>query len=181
MSQSSKLSSKSDFVGALVSCNPGDVSREKLQLFGQFVGDWDIVDDRTLGDDGKWIIQHGELHWGWILGGNAVQDVWSSRDEKTGEMIPDGTTIRFYDPKIDAWRSTWISPPQCVVRKFIGRKVGDEIVLEEEGRVDRKVKWIFSGITPNSFRWHCEESFDNGKSWLLKEEMRIRRRSPSAI
>ena len=149
---------------------------EKLELFGQFVGDWEIAECRFLEDDGSWTVGRGEIHWGWILGGMAIQDVWLSIDEKTHELIPHGTTIRFYDPKIDAWRSTWLSPTQGAVKAFIARKVGDSIVLErkdeEQGLL---VKWIFSEITPNSFRWHAEESSDKGKSWILKEEMRIQR------
>jgi hypothetical protein len=98
-----------------------------------------------------------------------------STNQKTGKAEPDGTTVRFYDPKIDAWHSVWFSPTQGAVKKFLGRKVGDEIVLvgNFEGY---PVKWIFSDITPDSFRWHSEESHKDGKSWVLKEEMQIRRK-----
>ena len=56
---------------------------EELATFGQFVGDWEIVEDRYLEEDGSWTKQRGELHWGWILGGRALQDVWMSIDERT--------------------------------------------------------------------------------------------------
>jgi hypothetical protein len=162
------------FIEGLSSRCPNATLQEKLQLFGQFVGDWDILEDKYMGDDGKWITQSEELHWGWILGGRAVQDVWMSHDKKNGKSNPDGTTVRFYDPKIYAWHSVWISPALGVVRTFLGRETGNEIVLEETN-ADRKVKWIFSEITPESFRWHSEESAD-GKSWNVREEMRIKRR-----
>jgi len=150
--------------------------REKMMLFGQFVGDWDIQEDRYLQPDGTWVHSRGELHWGWILEGRAVQDVWMTIDEETKEAIPEGTTVRFYDANIDAWHSIWLSPTQGAVKTFIGRRSGDEIVLEGETDEGYPVKWIFSDITPNSFRWHSEESHDHGKSWVLKEEMRIRRK-----
>jgi hypothetical protein len=86
-----------------------------------------------------------------------------------------GTTVRFYDPKIDAWRSTWLSPLKGLVQLFIGHKVNDEIVLELQNG-DIPEKWIFSEITPASFRWRAEETHDGGKTWLLTEEMHIRRR-----
>jgi hypothetical protein len=146
-------------------------------LFGQFVGDWDILEDRNLLPDGTWAVTRGELHWGWILDGTAVQDVWMSIDEKTHKAIPEGTTIRFYDQKIDAWHSIWISPTQGVAKTFVARQVEAEIVLEGRTPEGYPVKWIFSDITPNSFRWHSEETRDNGKTWILKEEMRIRRQS----
>jgi hypothetical protein len=155
---------------------PSPEMREKLMLFGQFVGDWDIVEDRNLLPDGTWSVTRGELHWGWILDGRAVQDVWMSIDEKTHRAIPEGTTIRFYDQKIDAWQSIWISPTQGLVKTFVARRVADEIVLEGKTAEGYPAKWIFSEITPNSFRWHSEETHDNGQMWTLKEEMQIRRR-----
>jgi hypothetical protein len=149
--------------------------KEKLALFGQFVGDWEIVEDRYLQDDGTWINGRGELHINWILEGRALQDTFMTFDEKTHKMIPDGTTLRFYDSKIDAWRVVWFSPMQGTIKTLIGRKIGDEIVLERTTDEGYLVKWIFSEITANAFRWHSEESRDDGKTWRLREEMRIRR------
>jgi len=150
--------------------------KEKMALFGQFVGDWDIVENRYLTKDGTWAKSKGELHWGWILGGKAVQDVWMSIDEKTGKAIPWGTTVRLYDPRIDAWHSVWVSSRQGVVRTFVGRKVGDEIVLEEDNTKRHPEKWIFSEIVPDSFKWRAEVSHDGGKTFAVEEVMRIRRR-----
>ena len=149
--------------------------KEKLSLFGQFVGDWDILENRYARPDGTWGVARGEIHWRWILDGRALQDVWMTIDEKTQKPVPDGTTVRFYDPKIDAWRVTWISPTQRVVKTLIGRPVGDQIVLEGKSDEGHLVKWIFSEITSDSFRWHSEQSRDNGKTWALREDMRIRR------
>jgi hypothetical protein len=149
--------------------------KEKLMLFGQFIGDWDIVAAHYIQSDGTEVKMKGEIHFGWILGGKAIQDVWIGYREGTEKMILFGTTIRFYDPKIDAWRSTWLSPIKNLVRTFIARKVKDEIVLEEKTTEGYPEKWIFSDITSTSFRWHSEETHDDGKSWLLTEEMQIRK------
>jgi len=148
--------------------------KEELGLFGQFVGDWDM-NDRFLKDDGTWAAGKGGIHWRWILEGRALQDTFTEIDEATGKEFPWGTTVRFYDPKIHAWRSTWSSPRQGAVKTFIGRKVGDEIVLErtENGQM---WKWVFSEIKKDSFRWHSETSRDNGKTWTLTEEMKVRRK-----
>jgi hypothetical protein len=164
-------------IEGLSAFGPDPELKEKLDLFGQFVGDWDILECKYLQDDGTWSNDKGEIHWRWILEGKAVQDVWSTIDKETRKVIPGGTTIRFYDPKIDAWRSTWISPDQGVVKEFVGRTVGEEIVLElvnhAEGRLDR---WIFSEITPIAFRWRGEKSHDSGKTWKMYEEMRIEKK-----
>jgi len=55
----------------------------------------------------------------------------------------------------------------------------DEIVLEGRTAEGYPVKWVFSEITTDSFRWRSEETRDNGKTWTLKEEMEIRRRRQS--
>ena len=154
---------------------PDPSLRDKLMLFGQFVGDWEIYEARFRQPGGTWVKMRGEVHFGWILGGRAVQDVWMGSKEGSKEVILAGTTIRFYDPKIDAWHSTWISPFKEFVKLFIARKVNDDIVLEGKTTKGYQEKWIFSEITPNSFRWHSEETHDSGKTWELTEEMRIRR------
>jgi hypothetical protein len=150
--------------------------KEKLALLGQFVGDWDIVEARYPQPDGTEVKRKGEVHFGWILGGRAVQDVWMTTDEDTHRAVH-GTTVRFYDPKIDAWHSVWISPVKGIVQTFIARKVKDEIVLEGRTPDGYPEKWIFSQITPDSFRWRSEETHDEGRTWVLTEEMQIKRQS----
>jgi len=178
MQENSEKRNPSDQTSGIVGLGaegPTPGMEDELATFGQFVGDWEIVEDRYLEEDGSWTKQRGELHWGWILGGRALQDVWMSIDERTQRPVPDGTTIRFYDPEIGAWRSTWISPLQGAVKAFVGRRTGDEIVLERKTEEGYLWKWIFSEIKTDSFRWHSEESRDNGETWTMKEEMRIRR------
>jgi hypothetical protein len=153
--------------------DPDPNLKEKLMLFGQFVGDWEIVEAQYVQADGTWIRMKGEVHFGWILGGTAVQDVWMGCREGSQKLTLFGTTVRFYDPKIDAWRSTWLSPVNGRVQTFIAGKVNEEIVPEEQISGGFPEKWVFSQITPTSFRWHSEETRDNGKTWQLTEEMKI--------
>ena len=87
-----------------------------------------------------------------------------------------GQNIRFYDPKIDAWHSVWVSPVQNSVQPFVARKVGEEIVLEGKTKEGYAERWVFSEITTKSFRWHSEETHDDGKTWLITEQMRVRRK-----
>ncbi len=166
-------------IEGLAAVGPLPQYREKLMLFGQFVGDWEIYDSRCMKPDGTWAQEKGELYWRWILEGRAVQDVWMFYDESSRTMRPAGTTVRFYDPKIDAWHSLWISPLQNFVKTFVGRKVEDEIVLEGLSPEGPRLKWIFSDIEKDSFRWRSEQSEDEGKSWTMNEEMHIRRHSAS--
>jgi len=150
--------------------------KEKLSLFGQFIGDWNIIEARYPQPDGTEIKRTGEVHFGWILEGKAIQDVWVSHDLVTGKPKPRGTTIRFYDPKIDAWHIIWINPDRCIIQILLARKIEENIVLEGKTPEGYPEKWIFSEIKPNSFKWHSVESHDDGKTWMLTEEMDLKRR-----
>ncbi len=163
-------------IGELNAEGPNEKDKEKLMLFGQFVGDWDILECRFRRDDGTWDTTHGELHWGWILNGKAVQDVWKGVAGEEHEPADLGTTVRFYSLDLDAWHSIWISPTQDRVLNFVGRKVDEEIVLEAKDTKGKVLHWIFYDITADQFKWRAEESSD-GVSWQKTEEMLIRRRS----
>jgi len=170
-----KESTKKWEIKGLAADGPDPTLEEKLMLFGQFIGDWDIIEARYTQADGTEVKMKGEVHFGWILGGKAIQDVWIGCREGEHTYILFGTTIRFYDPTIDAWRSTWLSPIKGLVQTFIAKKVNDEIILEQRNAERYPEKWIFSQITPTSFRWHSEETHDDGKTWVRTEEMQIRK------
>ncbi len=147
--------------------------KNKLMLFGQFVGDWDIVEAKSLQEDGSWKSSKGELHSGWILGGTAVQDIWKSTGNGTEDT--GGTTIHFYDSESDCWNSVWISPNQATIRGFVGKKKGKEIVLESRETNKKFMKWIFYELGDNSFKWRAEYTRDSGENWTVTEKMTIRR------
>ncbi len=150
---------------------------DRLQLFGQFVGSWHLEWSKPGHDP-----MSGELHVGWVLGGRAVQDVWIVPGRgRPGEGEPPlafhGSTIRFHDPSVDAWRSTWIEPVNGRVRRFLGRPAGSEILLLSD-EDDPQLRWRFTDIRAESFRWVAEISHDGGASWEFDEEMRATRRAP---
>jgi hypothetical protein len=167
-------------IEALHVAGPAGLQAEKLHLFGQFVGSWTLEWAGT-GTDGRPARMTGELHFGWVLGGRAVQDIWIVPGRsQPGEGQPPlgfhGSTIRFYDDAIGAWRSTWIEPVNGRVRRFIGRSDGDEIVLVSE-EDDPQLRWRFTDIGPASFRWRGELSRDGGATWEFDEEMHATRRT----
>jgi hypothetical protein len=166
-------------IEALHVSGPAPAHADKLMLFGQFVGSWNVAWSGT-GTDGKPAETTGELHFGWVLGGRAVQDTWivpGRRDPEVSDRIRafHGTTVRFYDPAIDAWRSTWIEPVNARVRRFIGRPAGGDIVLLSD-EDEPWLRWRFTEITPDSARWIGETSHDAGRTWTPDEEMRLTRR-----
>ena len=44
----------------------------------------------------------------------------------------------------------------------------------------KSVRWIFSDITADSFRWRALGSPDGGKTWVVAQEMDARRRGPQS-
>jgi hypothetical protein len=75
-------------IDALHVSGPAGEHAGKLMLFGQFVGSWDLKWAGT-GTDGEPATATGELHFGWVLGGRAVQDIW---------IVPGRGVSRFHDP-----------------------------------------------------------------------------------
>ena len=170
----------SAMIEALRSDGPHPQLASKLQLFGQFVGSWDVEITNHKPDGSREVVQ-GEWHFGWVLEGRAIQDVWiapkrSLRETSRGVTGDYGATLRFYDPKIDAWRSTWIGPAKGYVLPFIARQVGAEIVLEGNFESGKSRKWIFSDITNESFKWRAIESDDGWLTQQKVQEMSARRK-----
>jgi hypothetical protein len=162
---------------ALKASGPDLHHEKELMLFGQFVGSWD-VDVINIKPDGSGVELKAEWHFGWVLQGRAIMDVWIAPKRSmqgSAEPYEYGATIRFYDPDIKAWRSTWIGPVRHLVRPFIARQLGEEIVLEGSFASGTMTRWIFSAITVNTFKWRNVESGDNGKTWNEIQRMTARR------
>jgi len=178
-------SNSSDLIAVLHAKGPATDRAEALSLYGQFIGDWDaqIV---AYTSDGVRHHGQGEIHFGWILEGRAIQDVWMIPRRK--DRIPQGpempvagnwygTTIRVYDPSLQAWRIFWVDPATNSYRQQIGRRTGDDIVQEGTTESGALSRWSFSQITPQAFHWKAEASTDKGATWRLFVEVYAHRRS----
>jgi hypothetical protein len=147
-----------------------------LGLFGRFVGSWD-VEGTLIAPDGARSAHRGEWHFGWVLEGRAIQDVLISPPRSEGgPAFEYGTTLRFYDAARGAWRVTWCSPVTGAVVTLLARASGEDIVLDGRLGDGRLVRWSFSEITRDAFLWQGRVSGDEGATWRLEEEMRVRRR-----
>ena len=168
------------FVDALHSAGPAPDRASNMGLYGWLIGRWEM-DAIYHADDGATRRSPGEIHFGWVLEGRAIQDVWivPGRDVKCSVRAGPGnfygTTLRVYDPNLDAWRIFWSDPVNQVYRQQIGRARGSDIVQEGQDDTGAAVRWRFTEITPNSFHWLGERSPDGGETFRLQVEFFARR------
>ena len=92
----------------------------KMMLYGQFVGSWDgkVIVHKS---DGTKREESCEVHFGWVLDGRAIQDVWiaparKDRVDKGRETQRDiyGTTLRIFNPQTVIPLSPTASPQGLV-------------------------------------------------------------------
>jgi hypothetical protein len=157
--------------GVLPATAPDPDLADELALFGRLVGSWDltITDFRS---DGSSRTVPGEWHFAWVLEGLAVQDVWicpsRAHREATGAAREEvGTSLRFYDRELGAWRSTWIGPGRGLVGAFTAAAEGGDIVLRTTREDGTLWRWTFSNLTDGAFDWRNEHSRDGGERWTV--------------
>jgi hypothetical protein len=165
------------FLGALEAGGAAPDRGGKMDLYGWLVGSWDL-DVRELVPDGSTRRRPGEWHFGWVLEGRAVQDVWIVPPRPdTPEYY--GTTLRVYDPRIDAWRIQWTEPVSQSYLSMVGRRQGDDIVQDGEAPDGTRIRWSFTDIMPDSFTWRFEASPAGGATWHERMEFSAVRRPPT--
>ncbi len=167
-------------LAALGSNQPHPQLASKLELYGRFVGSWD-VDITFYPPQGEPQRAKGEWHFAWVLEGRAVQDVFifPARRERVGKTPEPwwfyGSTFRWFDPALGAWHITYFEPTRPFALQQIGRAAGadiEQISAEIDGVIRR---WRFIEISKNTFRWIGEASRDKGGTWTLEMEMHARR------
>ncbi len=165
-----------DMITVLPSLKPHASLGEHARDFDRFIGTWDC-DYASIAADG--VVTHfkGELLFGWIIDGRALQDIWIGYPRGTSTERSIGTSVRFYDIKAGIWRVVWIAPSVGAIITLTGGAVGDRIVLNGQDTDGSLIRWSFNEIHPDSFVWRGETSHDQGKTWFLAEEHHMKRRS----
>jgi catechol 2,3-dioxygenase-like lactoylglutathione lyase family enzyme len=156
------------FIDALATTGPAPDRGENMALYGWLIGDW-TMDATVYGDDGSEHVASGSIHFGWVLQGRAIQDVW---------ILPGffhGTTLRIYDPGLDAWHILWSDPLKQYFTRQIGRAHGKDIVQNGRNDAGEPTRWSFIDITPSAFRWIGERSLDDGATWHRQAVFHARR------
>jgi hypothetical protein len=146
----------------------GPAEDRLMGLYGWLIGDW-VMDAKLHLEDGRITEGAGEIHFGWVLEGRAIQDVW---------VLPGvfhGTTLRVYDPALEAWHILWSDPVRQYYARQLGRAQGTDIVQIGKNDAGETLRWRFTEITAGSFRWLGERSTDDGQTWELQAQYRARR------
>lgn len=170
-----------EFVRALHADGVEPAHADNLKLYAWLIGSW-MLDISEVLDDGTTRRRPGEWHFGWVLEGRAIQDVWivpprgaGRRGDTVAQRQYYGTTLRVYDPAIDAWRIQWTDPVVQAHLSMTGRRQGDDIVQLGTDAAGNLRRWSFSEITPDAFRWRGEISADGGATWRCHIDFRARR------
>lgn len=168
------------FIEALLSDGKSPLIPERDDLYGRFVGEWDFEWFDHLDEPeprhvrGEWIFRR-------ILEGLAVQDLFicPSRATRAAAPQPDpayGTTVRMYNPRTGAWDilyTEWGCATRLEARM-------------EEGRIVQRaadndcLRWVFSDIAPDSFRWERMTSGD-GVHWKTEACALATRKKPAGM
>jgi hypothetical protein len=164
-------------ISTLFASGPHSSRTEEARLFDSFVGAWDC-EYTFLAADGTVRRAIGDVTFGWIIDGRAIQDTWISYpDGRDGRDRNIGTTIRFFDDSARTWRIVFVSPQFRAITTLEGGKEGDRIVLRGRDGDGTLLRWTFNDILRDSFLWRGETSRDGGTTWRLEEEHRMSRRA----
>jgi hypothetical protein len=153
---------------------------EADDVYGWLVGSWSLEVLRYRGIDlrGKEIM--AEAHFGWVLEGRAIEDVWimparGARPPKDPTLNMYGTTLRSWDPELRAWRIAWTNPARNHRETQIGRRVGNDIVQTGARSDGQATRWRFTEITASRFHWIGEALELDGATWRVEGEFLARR------
>jgi hypothetical protein len=151
----------------------------EAETYGRVIGSWEgeLIDHFSSPTPQTHSV---EAHFSWVLEGRAVQDVWitPARGERASHATRAldwyGATFRVYDPKAELWRVIWNDPASGLRIELEGRAQGDDVV-QLGIRAGRPIRWTFSEIRRDSFRWQGHALEDDGNTWRLEVDIRFRR------
>ncbi len=175
------MTSISNILPSYPASGPHPDYRDKLMLFGQFEGIWDVA--ITFYDNAGNLIFDGQGVWefAWVMDGRVLQDVLTFPDLHDSSVTAPGkrnigTSLRHYDPKTDSWRVVWIGASSGNLCFLTARQEGANLLIERNDPGMSLLRWQFTDITETQFRWTGHFSTDGGKTWLLEQEMHATKR-----
>ncbi len=176
-----RLGGSPSFIDALHSNGPAPDRADRMGLYGWLIGAWEMDVHVPLGDGARYEGK-GEIHFGWVLEGRAIQDVWitpprgARSDPVAAAADFYGSTFRIYDPSREAWHIFWLDPVKQFYSRMLGRADGNDIEQLTVNETPQR-RWRFSDITPNSFHWTADvdDGAEGATQWRRHVEFFARR------
>lgn len=142
---------------ASAGCTTGPMAQ-----FGQYLGDWRIVDSTLSQETGEWEPGKGAR---WIFSclgdGAAIQDFWMPVGG------PVGTNLRTYNTDTESWDIAWAIKGTPGFAHIGARQNAEgEIVMHYKAPLPNPPRRItFFPASEDGWHWKLEFSFDEGESW----------------
>jgi len=169
----------------LLADRPAAAHAAQIGQFGRLTGLWTTHITYYPPDGSPGSHATGTWEFGYALDGRAVIDVWQVPGRDTLAGAPRaadqecGLCVRIWDPCLQLWRFTFHGTAHGDLIHMYAREIGDEIIMEQAEGGDL-IRWIFSDIRPQSFRWHNQRSTDGGAHWRLEQQVRADLAAPPA-
>lgn len=136
--------------------------------FDFLLGDWtfDAVWHLPNGEQraaGTWTARKG-------LDGFAVVDEWRILNRETGAPVYIGASTRTFNPRTDRWEWTFLDVFNARREEQFGEWRDGEMHLwwngtDANGR-EYRMRVRYYDITPDSFLWSADRSYDGGATWI---------------
>ena len=128
-----------------------------------FIGKWEV----ELLDAGGNVTGQAQTHAYWILDGSAMQDDWRSLDRQ-GNVVFSGTSVRTFVPATGRWAIHWIPANTAGYTYIDAEWIDGELQSTGAGFDARgafKERFRYFDITPVSYTFKMERSYDDGATW----------------
>jgi hypothetical protein len=145
----------------------------EADAYGWLEGSWDL-DIVYYGVDVRDQQLRGEAHFGWVLEGRAMQDVWIMKHPdvmaRTARPFASGSGSRCVAGDVDELISGRRD-------ELIGRRIGNDIIQIGTHGDGTHIRWSVLDVTPSSFRWVGDALQPDGETWKVEAEFHARRRT----
>ena len=165
----------------LLATGPGAGLKASDDLYGRFVGSWDL-EVLFYREDLRGSQIRGEAHFAWVLEGRAIQDVWILPSRAVGDepihKVPNmyGTTLRVWNAERGKWRITWLNAVTGACDSLETAPSDGNIVQTGQHEDGTPIRWVFSDITDDSFHWTGDALAADGVTWKREAEFLARRK-----
>ncbi len=139
---------------------------EEIKSLSYLIGTWDVEQKWRMGPEDDWMTSKGVAVYSDMYNGCALRHTFES--EMMG-MPYHGTGLLAYNRETGKWQSSWFDNMSAAISLYEGGMEGEKMVVYGEDAWQGqtyKARITTFNMTPESFDWTYEMSWDGGKSWF---------------